>query len=222
MFVDKISLWVIVSAALADSVNPCEIGILTMALLHIIFAYGKEKVLRIGLMFSLGVAISYFFYGIFIAHVFRYIASIRIIVGVAAILLAIPRMIYALRGEELKLTPTPLRPLVAGYLRKGSVSYALVGGLLAGFVLMPCSSGPYYVILTLLSHDIVTVRLKAYVWLALYNAIVVLPLVVITLAAHFLMDVTKVKEYKDKLVPLLEWASSLILLALGLYVLTQM
>jgi len=37
--------------------------------------------------------------------------------------------------------------------------------------------------------------------------------VVITLAAHFLMDVTKVKEYKDKLVPLLEWASSLILLA---------
>jgi len=42
------------------------------------------------------------------------------------------------------------------------------------------------------------------------------------LAAHFLMDVTKVKEYKDKLVPLLEWASSLILLALGLYVLTQM
>jgi len=107
-------------------------------------------------------------------------------------------------------------------LRKGSVWYALVGGLLAGFVLMPCSSGPYYVILTLLSHDIVTVRLKAYVWLALYNAIVVLPLVVITLAAHFLMDVTKVKEYKDKLVPLLEWASSLILLALGLYVLTQM
>lgn len=222
MFVDKISLWVVVSAALADSVNPCEIGILTMALLHIIFAYGKEKVLRIGLMFSLGVAISYFFYGIFIAHVFRYIASIRIIVGVAAILLAIPRMIYALRGEELKLTPTPLRPLVAGYLHKGSVWYALVGGLLAGFVLMPCSSGPYYVILTLLSHDIVTVRLKAYVWLALYNAIVVLPLVVITLAAHCLMDVTKVKEYKDKLVPLLEWASSLILLALGLYVLTQM
>jgi len=94
-------------------------------------------VLSIGLTFSLGVAISYFFYGIFVAHIFKYIASIRIIVGIAAILLAVPRMVYTLKGEELKLTPAPLRPIVGGYLRKGNVWYALVGGLLAGFILMP-------------------------------------------------------------------------------------
>jgi len=74
------------------------------------FAYGKEKVLSIGLTFSLGVAISYFFYGIFVAHIFKYIASIRIIVGIAAILLAVPRMVYTLKGEELKLTPRPSGP----------------------------------------------------------------------------------------------------------------
>jgi len=41
--------WVVVSAALADSVNPCEIGILTMALLYIMFAYGKDRIQKIGL-----------------------------------------------------------------------------------------------------------------------------------------------------------------------------
>ncbi|WP_018962496.1 cytochrome c biogenesis CcdA family protein [Coprothermobacter platensis] len=219
---DTLSFWVVLSAALADSVNPCEIGILTMALLHIIFAYGKEKVLSVGLMFSLGVAVSYYFYGVFIAYVFRFVPWIRIIVGIAAIALAIPRLIYALRNEELKLSPAPLRPMVSGLLQKGNVWFALLAGLVAGFILMPCSSGPYYVILTMLSHDIVAVRLKAYLWLALYNLIVILPLLAITLAAHFFIDVTKIREYKDRLVPIMEFGSSLILLALGLYVLTQM
>jgi cytochrome c biogenesis protein CcdA len=218
----KISFLVVLSAALADSVNPCEIGILTMALLYIIFSYGKEKVLGVGLTFSLGVAVSYYIYGVFIAHVFRFIPWIRIIVGVAAILLAAPRLVSALRNEELKLTPPALRPVVSNFLRMGNVGSALVGGLIAGFILMPCSSGPYYVILTMLSHDIVAVRLQAYLWLALYNAIVILPLVVITLGAHFLVDVTVLRDYKDKLVPVMEFGSSLILLALGLYVLTQM
>jgi cytochrome c biogenesis protein CcdA len=136
--------------------------------------------------------------------------------------LAIPRLIYALRNEELKLSPAPLRPIVSGLLQKGNVWFALLAGLVAGFILMPCSSGPYYVILTMLSHDIVAVRLKAYLWLALYNLIVILPLLVITLAAHFFIDVTKIREYKDRLVPVMEFGSSLILLALGLYVLTQM
>jgi len=59
--------------------------------------------------------------------------------------------------------------------------------------------------------------LQAYLWLLLYNAIVILPLLAITVVTYFFGDVLRDNKY----MPVLEWASSLMLLALGLYVLTQ-
>ncbi|NPV88158.1 cytochrome C biogenesis protein [Coprothermobacteraceae bacterium] len=218
---DKITALIVVSAALADSVNPCEIGILTMALLHVVFRFGRQKVLPVGLCFALGVAVSYFSFGVLVGHIMMYVKYIRFVVGILAIALAAPRLYYGLTGRELKLSPTSVRPIVSGLLSRGNTVYALLAGLAAGFVLMPCSSGPYFVILSLLSHDLVVVRLKAYLWLALYNLVVVSPLVLVTLGAYLLIDVSRIREYREKIMPGLEFASALMLLALGLYVLTQ-
>lgn len=205
--------WMVVSAAFADSVNPCEIGILTMALMYVMFAYGKDRILKIGFAFVTGIFISYYTYGVFMSYLFGYVKYIRIIVGILAIALASIRMYYALRNQVAKMSPPPLRPVIANQLRSNNVWRAFLGGLLGGLVLMPCSSGPYFLILaSLQSHD-----LQAYLWLLLYNAIVILPLLAITVVTYFFGDVLRDNKY----MPVLEWASSLMLLALGLYVLTQ-
>jgi len=205
--------WLVVSAALADSVNPCEIGILTMALLYIMFAYGKDRIQKIGFTFTAGIFVSYYTYGVLMSYLFGYVKYIRVIVGIAAIVLASIRMYYALRNQVVKMSPPPLRPIIANQLRKNNAIHAFLGGLLGGLVLMPCSSGPYYVILAAIqAHD-----LQAYLWLLLYNAIVILPLLAVTVVTYFFGDVLRDNKY----MPVLEWASSLMLLALGLYVLTQ-
>jgi len=110
--------WMVVSAALADSVNPCEIGILTMALLYVMFAYGKDRILKIGFAFATGIFISYYTYGVFMSYLFGYVKYIRIIVGILAIVLASIRMYYALRNQVVKMSPSPLRPIIANQLRK--------------------------------------------------------------------------------------------------------
>jgi len=147
------------------------------------------------------------------SYLFGYVKYIRVIVGIAAIVLASIRMYYALRNQVVKMSPPPLRPIIANQLRKNNAIHAFLGGLLGGLVLMPCSSGPYYVILAAIqAHD-----LQAYLWLLLYNAIVILPLLAVTVVTYFFGDVLRDNKY----MPVLEWASSLMLLALGLYVLTQ-
>ncbi|MCD5417699.1 hypothetical protein LR021_05055, partial [Candidatus Bipolaricaulota bacterium] len=61
-----------------------------------------------------------------------------------------------------------------------SVPGAFVSGFLVSLFLLPCSSGPYIVIIGLLAET--ATRNHAMALLALYNLIFVLPLVIITMA----------------------------------------
>ncbi len=64
-----------------------------------------------------------------------------------------------------------------------SIPGAFVVGLVDSLFLAPCTSGPYIVILTLLSQT--TNRLQGALWLLLYNFIFILPMIGITLLVHF-------------------------------------
>jgi len=63
----------ITSLALADSVNPCALAVLTTILISILIKNPekKEKVLYAGLAFSLAVYIGYMFYGLIIVQFFK-------------------------------------------------------------------------------------------------------------------------------------------------------
>jgi len=63
--------------ALADSVNPCAIAVLTMVLVSILIQNpkSKRKVLYAGLGFILAIYIGYLFYGIVISQFFKLFAE---------------------------------------------------------------------------------------------------------------------------------------------------
>src|SRR3989339_198655 len=69
--IDLSEFFRITGLALADSINPCAIAVLTMILMSILIKNPgkKEKVLYAGLSFILAVYVGYLFYGIIIVYI---------------------------------------------------------------------------------------------------------------------------------------------------------
>ena len=72
-----LNLTKITTLALADSVNPCAIAVLTMILMIILIQNpdSRKKVLYAGLAFVTSVYIGYLFYGIIIIQFFKAFAE---------------------------------------------------------------------------------------------------------------------------------------------------
>ncbi len=73
----------------------------------------------------------------------------------------------------------------------GPISAFLIGFLVSLF-LLPCTSGPYIVIIGMLGHN--ETYLKAMALLAFYNFIFVLPMMMITIGVYFGMNVGKAEK----------------------------
>src|SRR3989339_341331 len=76
--IDLSEFFRITGLALADSINPCAIAVLTMILMSILIKNPgkKEKVLYAGLSFILAVYVGYLFYGIIIVQFFKSFAEV--------------------------------------------------------------------------------------------------------------------------------------------------
>jgi len=96
-----------------------------------------------------------------------------------------------------------------------SVPGAFCVGFLVSLFLLPCTSGPYIVILGLLAKT--STRAHAMVLLVLYNLIFVLPMVLITFAVYLGMTtVEQAEAWRTKHLRNLHLIAGLILLALGI------
>ena len=74
---DILNFTKITTLALADSVNPCAIAVLTMVLVAILIQNPdkKKKVLQAGLAFTISIYIGYLFYGVILIQLFRTFAE---------------------------------------------------------------------------------------------------------------------------------------------------
>jgi cytochrome c biogenesis protein CcdA len=96
---------------------------------------------------------------------------------------------------------------------------SIPGAFLIGFVvslfLLPCTSGPYIVILGLLAKA--TTKSYAIILLIFYNLIFVLPMILITLALFFGLTTTKKAEkLRQKKLKILHLIAGIIILCLGI------
>jgi cytochrome c biogenesis protein CcdA len=95
-----------------------------------------------------------------------------------------------------------------------------LGALGAGFVvslfLVPCSSGPYVVILGLLAQKMNVA--KTLPLLALYNLIFVLPMIIITLVMYFgSTKMGKMEQWRKKNLRVLHLIAATVMLFIGGY-----
>ena len=88
-------------------------------------------------------------------------------------------------------------------------------GLVISLFLLPCTSGPYIVIIGMLSN--VATRLQAVWMLLLYNIIFVMPFVIITLAVGLGFTTTaRVEIWRQQRLPQFHFITGVVMFVLGI------
>jgi cytochrome c biogenesis protein CcdA len=216
-----LTLGAVVSAAAVDAINPCAFAVLIILLTAVIAAGGKRRALYAGLAFSLSVYISYYLMGLGLYSAVEAAGVTRglyIAVAVLAILLGLFNLKdYLWYGKwflmEVPLTWRPaLKRLIGG---ATSIPGAFLIGFVVSLFLLPCTSGPYIVILGLLAKT--ETRAAAMLWLVLYNLIFVAPMIAITAALYFGFTTAEGAEaWRMRNLQVLHLVAGVIIVLLGL------
>jgi len=221
---DAITASAVTGAAFVDSINPCAIAVLLILLSALISVDNKKKILSFGLSFVFALFITYFLLGIGIIgaiNISGLASFFHQIIGILAILIGLANIkdfiCYGGMGFVMEI-PRGWRPKIKKIL--GSVT-SPVGAFLAGMVVtlfeLPCTGGPYFFVLGLLSHNFGWFQIIPI--LLYYNFIFILPLLVLTPLIYFgFAKAEKINAWKDRNLRILHLIAGLIMIILGVWV----
>lgn len=174
-------------AALVDSVNPCAFSVLLVTIAFL-FSLGKlrSSVLEIGLAYVLGIFLVYTLIGLGLLQVLHLFDTPHFMAKLGASLLIVLGLVslgnHFVPAFPVKLKiPQSAHGRMAALMQKASLPSAFALGGLVGVCEFPCTGGPYLAVIGLL-HDRAT-HAVGLGYLLLYNAVFVLPLVIILLLA---------------------------------------
>jgi cytochrome c biogenesis protein CcdA/glutaredoxin len=218
---EKLTIPAVVSAAIVDAINPCAFAVLIILVSTILISSDRKKALLAGLAFSLSIFISYFLMGIGLYSAIQASGlshNFYLVVAILAIFIGIFNLKdYLWYGKFFVMeVPKSWRPkmksLIGGIT---SVPGAFAMGFVISLFLLPCTSGPYIVILGLLAKA--TTKSYALILLVFYNLIFILPMILITLAIFFGLTTTKKAErLRKKKLKILHLIAGIIILCLGI------
>ena len=218
------SLPLLISAALVDAINPCAFAVLILLVATVAKSQGKRRSLYAGLTFSAAIFISYFLMGLGLYKaitIFNIPMIISLVVGTIAIIIGLANLKDAFwygKGFVMEV-PLSWRPRMQKILRGvTNPQGAFLSGFLVSLFLLPCSSGPYVVILGLLAERVEYARTLSL--LVLYNAIFIAPMVLITLAMYYFnIKGGKLEQLRKENLKILHAIAGTIMLVMGVYLL---
>lgn len=218
-----LTLPALVGAAAVDSINPCACAVLVLLLGTILLASRRKKraALRAGLSFTAACFISYFLMGLGLYSAAR-VSGIQHYIYIAVSILAVFLGLWNIKdffwqGRWFSIeVPKSWQPLLR---RITSNITSTMGAFFIGFLislfLLPCTSGPYIVIIGMLSNT--ATRLQATWLLLLYNAIFILPFLIITLAVGLgFTTPARVEMWRQEKLHRFHLITGLFMLALGM------
>ncbi|MBW2992863.1 cytochrome c biogenesis protein [Candidatus Woesearchaeota archaeon] len=218
---EQLTIGAVLSAAAVDAINPCAFAVLIILMTTILTSKSKKRALLAGLAFSLSIYISYFLMGIGLysaiqvsglTHGFyAFVAVLAIIVG----LLNLKDYLWYGKWFVMEV-PMSWRPKLQSLIRGiTSIPGAFMIGFAVSLFLLPCTSGPYIVILGLLAK--IATKNYAITLLLIYNFIFILPMLLITAAIYFGFTTTqKAEEWRKKKLEVLHLIAGIIILLLGI------
>ena len=242
-------LLTILGAALIDSVNPCTIAVMVMLLGVVLMSRGKLTMLLSAITFITVIFICYLLLGLGILTAISeagWVSGFYIVATIGALLLAIMEFNAYFNykpGFFAVEMPVFMRPILKKVMKKFKeitnevdekslnllmkILHALVViigtavvAVVCSLFLLPCSSGPYLIVLGMLSK---AVTLKALFYLILYNLVFVLPMAVIALAIYLgRTTVERVGAMKEKYIRHVHLFSGLILILLFILMLSKL
>ncbi|NCU39781.1 cytochrome c biogenesis protein [Candidatus Falkowbacteria bacterium] len=220
-FSESLTMPILIGAALVDSINPCEFAVLLILIATILASGNRKRALLSGLAYSASIFISYFLMGLGLYSVISSFGTPVVfmkVIGFIAILIGlfnVKDFFWYGKGFLMEV-PLSWRPKLKSLVKSmtGPLSAFLVGFLVSLF-LLPCTSGPYVVILGMLGHS--ETFLRAIWLLVLYNLIFVLPMIIISIGMYFGMNVEKAEETRNKNLKLLHLIAGVIMVAMGIF-----
>jgi len=93
-------------------------------------------------------------------------------------------------------------------------------GFVVSLILLPCTSGPYVVVLGMLAERVEWMRSVGY--LALYNLVFVLPMILITIGVYKGLDPAKAEKLRKNNLKILHLVAGVLMLGMGVVILTGM
>jgi cytochrome c biogenesis protein CcdA/glutaredoxin len=217
-----VNLSAVLGAAAVDSVNPCACAVLVLLLGTMMLAAdrSRRRILGAGFAFSAACYIAYYLMGL---GLFTAVQStgiqnaVYIIVAVLATGLGLWNLKDASgkkKGLQLEV-PKSWQPLIKR-LTSGitSIPGAFFTGIVVSLLLLPCTSGPYVVIIGMLSR---TSSCGQALWLlGIYNLVFVLPFILITLGVGFgLTTLARVERWRQRYTGRMRIVTGIFMLALG-------
>ncbi len=225
---DILNLTQITALALADSVNPCAIAVLTMVLVSILIQNPdkRKNILFAGLAFISSIYLGYLFYGTIMIYFFRtFSETLRANSGILYTGLAIFAMIMgALNvrdyfrykpGSLATEMPIFMRPKVKKIIGKiTSPTGAFIIGFLVTIFLLPCTIGPYIIASGLLAPLGI---IKSLPWLLYYNLLFVIPMIIIVGIVYWgFAKIDEVSGWKERNIRMLHLIAGSLLFLVGL------
>lgn len=220
----SLSILTIIGAALVDSINPCAIAVLLILMSALLISGNKNRAIKAGFTFTISIYIAYFLFGLGLFSAIQLSGLSYIfykIIGILAILIGIANIKdffwYGGGGFVMEI-PRSWRPKLKELLSKvTSPIGAFLMGLVVCFFELPCTGGPYIVILGLLADRMT--MLSSIPLLLLYNLVFILPLIIITLLIYFgFANVENTTKWKDNNLKQLHLIAGIIMLLLGILI----
>jgi cytochrome c biogenesis protein CcdA len=220
-----ITVPVIITAALIDGINPCAFAVLVFLLLSLAVAGTRARALAVGSAYILAVFLFYFFSGIGLFTVIQ-IGGVSRILAVVAICIAFLAGALSIRDAfsggdgPLLSIPSGRKEQIEGYVRRATLPAGFILGVLVGIFELPCTGGIYLAIISLLSSR--TTLLAGLPLLLLYNAIFILPLIVILLLVVFGVPVEKMETWRTSHRRAVRVLMGLVMIGLGVFMLVTL
>lgn len=183
----NITLPLIITTGLLDSLNPCAISLL---LIYIALMYTMQKdhkaIVGFGVYYIAAVFVTYFLLGIGLLEAFQFFGIPNLIVKIGAIFVIIFGLLnikeYFFPNAPLKIRmPMSVRMKANEWAHKATIPSAIILGFLVGITEFPCSGAVYIAILSYLqAQETLT---SGIFYLFIYNIMFISPLVIIYLFA---------------------------------------
>lgn len=184
----KLTIPIVIAAAAVDAINPCAFAVLIILMTAALSIANKKRALKFGMAFTVSIYISYFLmgFGLFsalqatgLSHKFYFIVTIlAIIVG----LLNVKDYFWYGKGFLMEV-PLSWRPAMKRLLNGATSPFgAFLVGFLVSLFELPCTGGPYIVILGLLAKEVT--RTTGILYLLLYNLVFISPLIILSLIIY--------------------------------------
>lgn len=217
-----LNVFIVTSAALLDSINPCAISVLLLTIGFLLSLNKvRSEIYKIGLTYIGALYLTYLFIGLGVLQALAVFGFPHVLAKIGAFILFGTGLInllgYLIPNFPIKLKiPNAAHPILARYIKKSTYLSMFVLGILVGLFEFPCTGGPYLTILSIL-HDKATFT-SGLLYLLYYNVIFVSPLVVILIIANSKLVLKKVDIWKKQYTKRVDIVSSVLMMVLSVII----